>query len=146
MRSLLARTILCTGLLAVLLPATAKAAPQQSPAAADVNRREADGSTPLQWAVFKGDVDEVQRLIKAGANVALANNYGATPMGLAAEVGNARIIKLLLEAGADANSANPEGMTALMAVRERAMWKRRGCCSIAERRSTRVSDGADKQR
>src|SRR6476660_6144088 len=85
------------------------AAQQRTPT--DVNRRGVDGSTPLQWAVYEGNVAEVQRLIKAGANVSLANNYGATPMGLAAEVGNAPIIKLLLEAGADADSPNADGQT-----------------------------------
>jgi len=102
-----------TILLIAALPAFA-ATPQR--AAADVNRRGVDGSTPLQWAVYNEDVTEVRRLLKAGANVSLANNYGATPMGLAAEVGNAEIIKLLLEAGADADSPNPEGQTALLAV------------------------------
>jgi len=111
-RSFLLRTILS----AALLAATVSAAAAQQKAAADVNRREVDGSTPLQWAVYDGDAAEVQRLLKAGAKVSVANNYGATPMGLAAEVGNDGIIKLLLEAGADANSANPEGQTALMAV------------------------------
>jgi uncharacterized protein len=82
----------------------------------DVNRRNPDGSTPLQWAVYNGDVAEVKRLLRAGANVALANNYGATPMTLAAEVGNADMIGLLLEAGADADSPNPDGQTALLAV------------------------------
>ena len=75
-----------------------------------------DGSTPLQWAVYDENVAEVRRLLKAGANVSLANNYGATPMSLAAEVGNAEIIKLLLDAGADANSPNADGQTALLAV------------------------------
>jgi len=83
---------------------------------ADVNRRNVDGSTPLQWAVYKGDVAEARRLLRAGANVSLANNYGATPMSLAAEVGNADMLKELLEAGADADSPNPEGQTALQAV------------------------------
>ena len=82
----------------------------------DVNRREADGSTPLQWSVYKGDVAEVKRLLRAGANLSLANNYGATPMSLAAEVGNTEMLKVLLEAGADADSPNPEGQTALLAV------------------------------
>ncbi len=82
----------------------------------DVNRRKPDGSTPLQWAVYAGDVAEVKRLLRAGANVSLANNYGATPMSLAAEDGNAEVIKLLLEVGADANSPNADGQTALMAV------------------------------
>src|SRR5829696_7516577 len=33
------------------------------PARENVNRRNADGSTPLQWAVSKGDVSEVKRLL-----------------------------------------------------------------------------------
>ncbi len=82
----------------------------------DVNRRNADGSTPLQWAVYNGDVTEARRLLRAGANVALANNYGATPMSLAAEVGNTDILKVLLEAGANVESPNVDGQTALMAV------------------------------
>jgi ankyrin repeat protein len=84
--------------------------------AANVDERAADGSTPLQWAVYNGDVAEVRRLLKAGANVSLANNYGVTPMSLAAEVADTEIIKLLLEAGANADSPNPEGQTALLAV------------------------------
>src|SRR5688572_30948911 len=82
----------------------------------DVNKRAVDGSTPLQWAVYEGNVAEARRLIKAGANVSLANNYGATPMSLAAEAGNTEIIKMLLEAGADVESANADGQTALLAV------------------------------
>ena len=82
----------------------------------DVNRRNPDGSTPLQWAVFKGDVAEVRRLLRAGANVSLANNYGATPMSLAAEVGNADMLKLLLEAGGNVESPNADEQTALLLV------------------------------
>ena len=82
----------------------------------DVNHRNPDGSTPLQWAVYKGDVAEVRRLLRAGANVSLANNYGATPMSLAAEVGNADMLKVLLEAGANVESPNADGQTALLAV------------------------------
>ena len=83
---------------------------------ADVNRRNPDGSTPLQWAVYEGNLAEVKRLLRAGANVSIANNYGATPMGLAAEVGNADMIAVLLEAGANADSPDPDGMTALQMV------------------------------
>jgi len=82
----------------------------------DVNAREPDGSTALQWAVYRRDAAEVQRLLKAGADVSLANNYGATPMSLAAATGDSEIIRLLLKAGADPDSANAEGQTALMAV------------------------------
>jgi ankyrin repeat protein len=92
--------------------------PAAAPARAkeDVNRRNDDGSTPLQWAVYEGNVAEAKRLLRAGADVALANNYGATPMGLAAEVGNDEMLAVLLEAGANADSPNPDGQTSLMAV------------------------------
>src|SRR5262245_5060151 len=105
--SLLAATIICLAL---------GAGSAFAQGGTDVNQRAVDGSTPLQWAVYHDDVAEVRRLLKAGANVSLANNYGATPMSLAAEVGNAEIIKLLLEAGADVESPNPDGQTALLAV------------------------------
>jgi len=82
----------------------------------DVNGRRDDGSTQLQWAVYDGNIAEVKRLLRAGANVSLANNYGATPMSLAAEVGNADILGLLLEAGANADSPTTDGQTALQAV------------------------------
>jgi ankyrin repeat protein len=102
-------------------PASVRASSRRSAAreggrAQDVNRRNVDGSTPLQWAVYNGDVVEARRLLKAGADVTLANNYGATPMTLAAEVANTDMLKLLLEVGANVDSPNPEGQTALMAV------------------------------
>ena len=70
----------------------------------DVNHRNADGSTALQWAVYEGDLDRARRLIADGADVALPNNYGANAMQLAAEVANIDMLKLLLDAGADADS------------------------------------------
>jgi len=108
MRSFLVTTIVLT----VALPALALQTTDINP----VNRRAVDGSTPLQWAVYENDVNEVLRLLQAGANVSLANNYGATPMSLAAEVGNADIIRLLLDAGAGADSPDVDRQTALMAV------------------------------
>ena len=131
-----ARTIVCAALLGAVLPGTAVgagAASRQEQATnvdpsgrildvnhprpiEDVNHRNADGSTPLQWAVYEGDVAEVTRLLQAGADVSLANDYGATPMGLAAEVGHTEILKRLLQAGADADSPNPDGQTALLLV------------------------------
>ena len=90
--------------------------PARTPQKEDVNRRDVDGSTPLQWAVYKGDVAEARRLVRAGADVSLANNFGATPMSLAAEVGNADMLEVLLEVGANVDSPNADGQTALMAV------------------------------
>ena len=56
-----------------------------APPARRAEERGPDGSTPLQWAVYRGDVAEVKRLIQSGAAVGEANAYGATPMQLAAE-------------------------------------------------------------
>jgi uncharacterized protein len=109
LRKLFVPLCLCAS---VLLPFSAMAQTTK----VDVNKRGVDGSTPLQYAVYENNAVEVRRLLKAGANVSLANNYGATPMGLAAEVGNAEIIKLLLDAGADPESPNADGQTALMLV------------------------------
>jgi hypothetical protein len=107
--------IVTAGLIAlsvIVMPGAGVGAPKD----ADVDRRNPDGSTPLQWAVHEGDVAEVRRLIDSGAEVSLANDYGATPMSLAAEVADTEILKLLLDTGADADSPNAEGQTALMAV------------------------------
>jgi ankyrin repeat protein len=111
-------TLFCAVALAAVLPVAgigAGALSRQDPVP-DVNHRNPDGSTPLQWAVYDVDVAEVRRLLDAGAEVSLANHYGVTPMGLAAEVAHTEILSLLLESGADADSPNPEGQTALMAV------------------------------
>jgi ankyrin repeat protein len=76
----------------------------------------ADGSTPLQWAAFQGDVAEAKRLIKAGADVRAINAYGVNAMQLAADSGNTELIALLLKAGADPDSPNADGETALHLV------------------------------
>ena len=82
----------------------------------DVNQRTADGTTALQWAVYHNDVDLVEQLIAAGADVKTKNDYGASPMSEAAVVGNPQVIRKLLASGADAESANIDGQTALMVI------------------------------
>jgi uncharacterized protein len=98
------------------IPFAAEDAVRSANADAGVDARLPDGSTALQWAVYRRDTGEVERLIHAGADVSLANDYGATAMSLAAQTGDAAIIRLLLKAGADPDSSNAEGQTALMAV------------------------------
>lgn len=83
---------------------------------ADVNERSSDGTTVLHWAAHHGDADLVKRLLKAGANAKVVNDYGASPMSEAAELGSAEILELLIKAGADVESPNLEGQTALMTV------------------------------
>src|SRR5580658_10003440 len=83
---------------------------------ADGKSQEVDGTTALMWACYNGDADLVERLIKAGANVAAVNDYGASALQVAAVLADPRIIKDLLKAGVNPDSPNPEGQTALMVV------------------------------
>jgi ankyrin repeat protein len=76
----------------------------------------ADGSTPLQWAVFNGDTEQTKRLLKGGADVKAVNDYGVNAMQLAADASNTELIRILLKAGADPDSPNPDGETALHLV------------------------------
>jgi ankyrin repeat protein len=75
---------------------------------------DADGTTPLHWAVHDNDLERAIELMNDGAPVDAANRYGVTPLYLASENGNADIVEALLDRGADANTALPEGETALM--------------------------------
>jgi ankyrin repeat protein len=45
----------------------------------DVNAAEPDGTTALHWAVRLDDLNLVNRLIRAGANVKASNRYGRAP-------------------------------------------------------------------
>jgi ankyrin repeat protein len=74
----------------------------------------ADGTTPLHWAVRADDIRAVDRLLRDGADAKAADHYGVTPLYLACINGDAAMIKRLLDAGADPNSKDPAGETALM--------------------------------
>lgn len=84
--------------------------------AADINAPEADGTTPLHWAVRADDLAKVNKLLASGADVKAANRYGVTPLFLACQNANPAMIERLLKAGADPNSVSTEGETALMTV------------------------------
>jgi uncharacterized protein len=83
--------------------------------AADVNGAQGDGMTALHWAAQNNDVELVQMLLYAGANVkATTRINGYTPLLLAARAGNGPALPPLLAAGADVNGATANGTTALM--------------------------------
>jgi len=104
---------------------------------ADVNNAQADGTTPLHWAVYQVDRELVQALIKKGARADVVNRYGSTPLAEAIKVANVPLVELLLEVGANANVANEDGQTALM------LAARTGNLAVAE---ALVREGADVNR
>jgi ankyrin repeat protein len=73
-----------------------------------------DGATPLHVAVYRDDVQAVERLIAGGANVRAANREGVTPLAMACLSGNLPIVERLLKAGADPKERGPNGETLLM--------------------------------
>jgi len=66
----------------------------------------------LQEAISQGNIEEVKRLINAGADVDALDNDGITPLMCAVEEGEIAIVKLLLEK-ADVNVRSKYGDTAL---------------------------------
>jgi hypothetical protein len=91
-----------------------KAIVKQKP---DLNAPDADGTTPLHWAVRIGDGQAIDVLLRAGARANGANRYGVTPLSLAADSGDTRALALLLGAGASVKGAEatlPDGQTLLM--------------------------------
>jgi len=113
MRARVAAVAVANALAIALLCATT--AGSAAAAKADAPRKP-DGSTPLMWATFEGDVEEAARLLKEGADVKAINSYGVNAMHLAADTANTELMRLLLKAGADPESPNPDGETALHLV------------------------------
>jgi ankyrin repeat protein len=68
------------------------------------------------YAAANGDIELVRALIKAGANVKLANQLGTSAITEASIIGSAPIVEALLKAGADPNFRTPNGETPLMAA------------------------------
>lgn len=81
---------------------------------------------PLFEAVAAGSLDEVERLLAAGAAVDARNAEGETPLYLAVEQGQAAIASALLGKRADVNMTTNNGETVLDLAR------RRGHNAIAE--------------
>lgn len=75
-----------------------------------------DGTTPLLWAVYHGNVELVSRLLAAGADVHAVNRFGASAIGEAAARGDAAVLEKLLDAGANVEWKGADGQTPLMLV------------------------------
>ncbi len=94
---------------------------------ADVNEPQADGTTPLHWAVYRVDAELTALLLERGADPDVVNAYGSSPLGEAVKVAAAGLVRLLLDAGADPEAPNADGQTALM------LASRTGSLDIVER-------------
>ncbi|MDT8369633.1 MAG: ankyrin repeat domain-containing protein, partial [Longimicrobiales bacterium] len=81
---------------------------------ADVNAAHGDGMTALHWAAYRGDLEMVDVLVYAGANLeATTRVAGYTPLLVAARSGHSAAAVRLLDAGADPRARTSTGVTAL---------------------------------
>ncbi|MBZ0104247.1 MAG: ankyrin repeat domain-containing protein [Sulfuricella denitrificans] len=71
-------------------------------------------SVEILQAIAAGDVNQVQALLRNGANCEARDESGATLLIQAAAAGNHALAKQLIEAGADVNAKDTLGWTALM--------------------------------
>jgi len=78
--------------------------------------RDADGSTALHCATWKGHLEVVLYLLEAGIDVHVHNtndHWGTTALHAAAHANHAAIIPVLIDAGADVNATDMQGRTPL---------------------------------
>ena len=80
----------------------------------DVNKRDAEGNTPLHYACLKGYRDIVNLLLDSEADATIANNLSETPLHAASRSGNKEIIGKLLQYGADIDATDSDGRTPLI--------------------------------
>ncbi len=85
-------------------------------AGADLNYRNADGSTALHTAIVFDHRDLANTLIDEGADLNIKNNLGSTPLHTAAFFCRTAIVETLLAKGADKSIKNADGKTALESV------------------------------
>ena len=75
----------------------------------DTEQRDSHGRTRLIQAAEAGDMAEVQRLLRRGAEVDARDDCRWTAMMKAAGNGHSAIVRLLLEHGADVNALDKGG-------------------------------------
>ena len=77
----------------------------------DINWEDKDGKTALTQAAASGNIECIETLIEAGAEI---NRGSPTPLMAAAKDGHVECVKLLIQEGADLNIRNENGYTALI--------------------------------
>lgn len=96
----IAHLLLC---FAMVCSATSASAQQEPPEREPTDEEIAQALPPLMRAAWKGQVDEVRRLLKEGADVNQTIDLGFSALMVAASLGHLDVIKVLLDAGADPN-------------------------------------------
>ena len=76
---------------------------------ADVNCSTANGSTPLHYAAFNGNLETARFLIGKGAGVNVKTKDGITPLHYAVSKNSKEIVRLLIEKGAEVNAKDSKG-------------------------------------
>jgi ankyrin repeat protein len=74
--------------------------------------KEGTPTAQLWEAAAQGSLEQVQKLLEAGADICEGNADGMTPLMLAAQSGHAPVVRALLQAGAPWNALNPSGRCA----------------------------------
>lgn len=80
----------------------------------NVNMPDAEGDTPLHYALGVGRADVVALLLEKGAQVNMPNQEGTTPLMLAAGDNHSVNTRAFLDRDAEVNAQNNKGETALM--------------------------------
>lgn len=87
----------------------------------DLNYRDEQGRTPLDYAIIHCQTNVISLLLDRGAKLNAKATGGATPLHLAAQQGCLDAVKLLATKGANVNARDDQGKTPL----DRAMeWQR----------------------
>ncbi len=71
---------------------------------ADVDAKDKDGRTPLDFAADSDKTETAEALLGLGAKVNAKDNDGFTPLHFAAGKGQIKVVELLLAKGADLNA------------------------------------------
>ena len=90
-----------------------EAVKQHLAAGTDVDARDGEGVTPLNWAALMGHKETAELLIAKGADVNAKNESGWTPLHEATDWRHEEIVELLIAAGADVNAKDEIGRVPL---------------------------------
>jgi ankyrin repeat protein len=81
--------------------------------AGSINMPDSDGRTPLHWAAYRDNIDNMRLLISHGADVRLTDKFGLTALHIVIRWESVEAVQLLLDAGADINVESGAGISPL---------------------------------